>query len=98
MVKISIFGKQGCGRCDTTKSKLTHFLSQWQLEHVVQLVFHDMDTRDGLAESAFYDVADKVPVTVVEKEGREVARWDGEVPDSQAVRLVLQEGAHAAAN
>jgi thioredoxin-like negative regulator of GroEL len=97
MLKISVFGKQGCGRCDSTKSKLTHFLSQWQLERVVQLVFHDMDTEDGRAEGAFYDVAE-VPMTVVEREGREVARWDGEIPDSHAVRLVLQEGAHAAAN
>ena len=41
------------------------------------------------AEGAFYDV-NKIPLTVVEQEGREVARWDGDVPNSQDLhRLIL---------
>lgn len=97
MVKIAIFGKQGCPKCTTTKSKLQHFISRWKMDHMVQLVFHDLDTVDGRAEGAFYDVND-VPVTIVEKEGRFVARWDGDVPNSQAVRLILQEGANVSAD
>ena len=65
--KIAIFGKQGCPKCDTTKNKLRHFAARWQVDHKLQLVFHDLDTVDGLAEGAFYDVND-VPVIIVEKE------------------------------
>lgn len=97
MVKIAVFGKQGCAKCDTTKSKLNHFLGQWELDHPVQLVFHDLDTLDGRAEGAFYDVLD-IPVTIIEREGLQVARWEGEVPKSQAVRTILEEGTYAAAH
>ena len=97
MVKISVFGKQGCARCDTTKNKLGHFLNQWELDHKVEMVFHDMDTVDGRAEAAFYDV-ESIPVTVIEKSGRSVGRWDGEVPNSKAMRMLLEEEANVPAH
>ena len=96
MVNISVFGKQGCAKCQTTKRKLSHFLSEWELDHEVKLVFHDMETLDGRAEAAFHDAND-IPLTLIEREGRSVARWEGEVPNSQAVRLILEEGAHVSA-
>ena len=96
-MKISVFGKQGCAKCDTTKRKLNHFVGQWELDHSVEVVFHDMDTLDGRAEGAFYDVQD-IPMTLVEHEGNELARWDGAVPQSRAVRQALEEGIHAAAH
>ena len=88
MTRISVFGKQGCAKCDTTKNKLRHFLTQWGLGHTVQVVFHDLDTVDGLAEGAFHDVRD-IPLTIVENDGRPVARWDGSVPKSDLVRTAL---------
>lgn len=88
MLKISIFGKPNCAKCKTTKNKLSHFLSQWELDHRVQLVFQDMETVDGRAEGAFYDV-NNIPTTLIESDGRELARWDGEVPNSQEVRAAL---------
>ena len=97
MVRISIFGKPGCARCDTTKKKLNHFLGKWELEHNVDLIFHDIDTLDGRAEGAFYDVSD-IPLTVIEKEGQQVARWDGEVPNSDLVRAAIEERENAAAH
>ncbi len=86
--KIRLFGKNGCAKCKTTKNKLNHFLSEWKLQEV-EMQFHDLDTVDGLAEGAFYDVGNAIPVVLVEKDGRQAARWDGEVPNSQAVRMVL---------
>ena len=97
MVRISIFGKQGCAKCDTTKRKLSHLLGRWELDKKVDLVFHDMDTLDGRAEGAFHDVLD-VPMTMIETGEGRVARWDGEVPNSGAVRQAIEEGAHAAAH
>jgi hypothetical protein len=90
VTKILIFGKAECAKCKTTKHKLSHLISG-ELDHKVELVFHDQDTLDGRAEGAFYDVDPvKIPLTVVEQEGREVARWDGDVPDSQDIhRLIL---------
>jgi thioredoxin-like negative regulator of GroEL len=90
MVKIYIFGKTDCAKCKTTKNKLKHFLGHWEMARKVELVFHDMETVDGRAEGAFHDV-DQIPATIVETNGRSVARWDGQVPNSKAVRLVLQE-------
>ena len=88
MTRISIFGKTECAKCKTTKHKLSHLVAG-ELDHKVELVFHDMETLDGRAEGAFYDV-NKIPATVVEKEDREVGRWDGDVPNSQDIhRLIL---------
>ncbi len=97
MVKINVFGKQDCPKCHTTRNKLEHFVSRWKMERKVNVVFHDLDTVDGLAEGAFYDV-NEVPLTIVECDGRSIARWDGEVPNSQAVRLVLEEGVNVPAD
>ena len=97
MVRIAIFGRQECVRCKTTKSKLRHFVSRWKLDHAVQLTFHDLDTVEGLAEGAFHDVQD-IPLTIIENGGHQLARWDGEVPNSQALKLVLEEGANVTAH
>ena len=97
MTRIAIFGKQGCAKCATTKNKLNHYLSRWSLNKSVEMVFHDLDTIEGRAEGAFYDV-NQIPVTIVEKEGRSVARWDGAVPNSEKLRTALQDGTHASSH
>ena len=97
MVRISIFGKQGCAKCDTTKRKLSHLLGRWELDKKVALIFHDMDTLEGRAEGAFYDVLN-IPMTMIETGEGRVSRWDGDIPNSDAVRLVIEDGAHAAAH
>jgi len=89
MYRVTVFGKQNCALCRTTKNKLEHFLKRWQLDHEVEMVFCDLETVDGRAEGAFYDV-NQIPVTIVEFDGRPVARWDGQVPNSEDVRSVLE--------
>jgi len=95
MVRITVFGKQDCALCRTTKNKLEHFLKRWELDRKVEMVFHDLETVEGRAEGAFHDV-NRIPVTIVEFRGRPVARWDGRVPNSEAVRSTLEEIEHAA--
>ena len=92
MVQIVVFGKQNCAKCETTKKKLAHFLVKWGVDGKVSMVFQDMDTVDGRAEGAFYDVED-VPATLVFNGRKNVARWDGVVPDSKEVRSFLEAGA-----
>ena len=97
MVTISVFGKENCARCKTTKNKLNHFISSWRLDHEVKIVFHDMETLDGRAEGAFYDV-NQIPATIVQKDGRSIARWDGEVPNSDSVKQSLELEPNAASH
>lgn len=88
-MKIRVFGKQGCPRCESTKRKLSHFLERWGGNGDIELDFVDMDTVEGMAEGAFEDVVD-VPTTVISDNGTSLARWEGEVPPSEAVKNVLQ--------
>jgi hypothetical protein len=84
-MKVKIFGKSGCAKCDTTKNKLKHFIGKWEIDDKVELTFHDMDTVDGMAEGAYNDVM-RIPTTIFEENDNIVARWDGEVPHSDKVK------------
>ena len=84
-MKIKVFGKPGCAKCVSTKNKLKHFIAKWEMTEKVELHFHDMDTVDGMAEGAYNDVL-QIPTTILEKGENVVARWDGEVPNSDRVK------------
>jgi len=89
-MKIDVYGKPGCARCESTKTKLTHFLKKWNAEDKVVLDFVDMETADGLAKGVINDVYDVVPVTIVLGDDQQpLARWDGDVPPSADVARVL---------
>ena len=88
-MQIDIFGKVDCARCETTKRKLTHFLEKWSLTDAVEMTWVDLDTVDGRAEGAFHDVLN-APTVIVRKDGEELHRWDGEVPDSNEMKSLLQ--------
>lgn len=81
-MKIRIFGKKDCAKCETTKNKFSHFLDKNGYRDRAKLEFYDMDTVDGYAEGAFYDVL-KIPTTMIEKENEVIARWEGEVPRTE---------------
>lgn len=83
-MRIKVFGKKNCAKCETTKNKLSHFLKKNNFESTVSLEFYDMDTVDGMAEGAFNDVL-KVPTTVIEKDASAVARWEGDVPKTEEI-------------
>ncbi|HUT33896.1 MAG TPA: thioredoxin family protein [Planctomycetota bacterium] len=80
-MEIRVFGKQNCGKCESTKHKVQHFIEKLGLLEAVSMTFFDMDTVDGMAEGAFCDVFD-VPTTIIKDNGRDLVRWDGVVPDS----------------
>jgi len=97
VAKVAIFGKEGCPKCQSTKRKLQHFLGRWELDHRIEIVFHDLETLDGRAEGAFYDV-EAIPATIIERQGRQLARWDGDVPGSRGLKQALEEGVNASAH
>ncbi len=80
-MEVHVFGKQDCGKCKSTQHKVQHLIRKFGLEGRVRLAFIDMDTVDGMAEGAFHDVH-QIPTTIIRDDGRALARWDGEVPDS----------------
>ena len=89
-MKIKIFGKKECAKCETTKNKLSHFLKKGGYEGRIGLEFQDMDTVEGMAEGAYYDVL-KVPTSIAEKDEEILARWEGEVPRTDDIRAVAEK-------
>ena len=88
-MKIEIFGKQDCARCETTKKKVTHYLQKWNMTDSVELAWIDLDTVDGRAEGAFQDVMN-TPTVILKNDDDELHRWDGVVPDSNEMRSLLE--------
>lgn len=87
---VSLFGKNGCARCMSTRRKIAHLLKTLGLEGSVVLEYHDMETVDGLAEGRFNDV-DSVPTTILRRGERNIARWDGRIPKSGELKLYLTD-------
>lgn len=87
-MKIKIFGKKECAKCQATKNKIAHFIEKWNYNNIT-LDFLDMDTVEGMAEGAYYDIL-KVPTTVFERDDLTIARWEGEIPDSEDVKRHLE--------
>lgn len=87
-MKITVFGKKGCAKCETTKNKIKFFVTKWEMGHKVDVSFHDMDTIEGMAEGAYHDVA-KIPTTILEKNNSIIARWEGEVPHSEKIKELM---------
>lgn len=87
-VEIRIFGKTDCAKCEAVKKKVNFFLEKWGVAGQVPVIFVNLDTVEGRADGAFYDVA-TVPTTVVFDGETEAGRWDGTALESDALRLAL---------
>jgi hypothetical protein len=81
-MKIKVFGKQNCAKCETTKNKINHYLNKNNTLSGMSLEFHDLDTIDGMTEGAYHDVL-KIPTTIIEQNEDILIRWDGEVPKTE---------------
>jgi len=98
MVRVNIFGVEKCGKCLKVKGRVNNLLRREDFDKHVEMVFWDQNTVDGRAEGAWYDVDDVLPVTVIEKGDRNVARWDGDVPKSDEIKLCLETAYSVAAD
>ena len=88
-MKIKVFGKQNCAKCETTKNKINHYLKKNKASADTLLEFHDLDTIDGMAEGAYHDVL-RVPTTIIEKDENILMRWDGEVPKTEDFSIYIK--------
>jgi len=94
MLNVTVFGKETCAKCRSTKKKLRFLLGKWELDHKVAIMFYDLDTVKGMTEGMFHDV-DDVPVTIIRDAGQDLARWDGEIPGTEQLEACLRNGVSA---
>ena len=88
-MKINIFGKDGCQACKQMRDKMKHYVEKWGWQDKVALDYINMSTVDGMAEGAFSDVS-RVPTVIVERDGSQIARYDGGVADSRELKARLE--------
>jgi hypothetical protein len=90
-MEVVVFGKHNCGKCAGTKERVTVLIEKMGLSATVPMRFVNLDTVDGLAEGAFYDVYDAVPVTIIRDEAEDVlSRWEGVMPRSEELKPFLE--------
>jgi len=90
---VSIYGTASCPKCGSTKRKVNHLLEKRSLSAGVDVLFHDMNTPDGMAEAMFVDVQEAdIPTTIVSVDGNSNGRWSAMVPRSADILGALGEG------
>jgi len=88
-MQIEVFGKDDCIKCDEAKSVLNKLLEEKSLKDKVQFRYFDMESIDGMAEGAFNDVL-KIPTILINDQDKNLARWDGNVPQASEISTYLQ--------
>jgi len=82
-MEVLVFGKLQCGKCKGVQDRVTFLIGRMGLGERIPVRFVDVDTVDGRAEGAFYDVYDAVPVTIIRNDGEDLGRWEGEPPKTE---------------
>jgi glutaredoxin len=82
-MKVKFFYKKDCPKCPAAKEALERFFPDLPKE------LHDIDTVEGLAEGAYYQVMSTPSILIVDSEEREVKSWRGEVPTLSEVKDLL---------
>jgi len=80
MKKVFIFGKPTCPVCKDARKKIAYFKKKKQFK--AEIKYFDMETVDGLAEGAFYEISD-IPTVIILEEKNELVRWVKQPPISE---------------
>jgi len=86
MISFFVFGKEGCPICKKVYHKIEYFKNSYLPES--EITYYDMETVDGLAEGAYRDISE-VPTVILEKDGKELARWIKVPPTYKKLREIL---------
>ncbi|MEW6685871.1 MAG: hypothetical protein AB1393_06660 [Candidatus Edwardsbacteria bacterium] len=89
-MQIKIFGKNTCPVCKQTKDKFEYFLKHWGYEGKIPLHYYNLDTVEGLAEGAYYEVSE-IPTIVLEDQEKEITRWTKKPPVSTELKVYLEK-------
>lgn len=87
MATVKVFVKANCARCPQAKQAAAALRDEG-----FTIAEFDVDTAEGLAESAFYSV--QATPTIIVEDGREeiIGDFRGEVPPIQTLRDMLAAG------
>ena len=85
---IEVYGKTVCAKCTSTKRKIENYLARHHAEGI-EVVFKDIEMLDGLTDYSFID-SPPIPVVVFRRNGEEVARTEGEIPETLKIRNALE--------
>lgn len=90
-MELKVFGRPTCQVCKQAIEKINYFLEKWEYNKSISLTYFDMDTVDGLAEGAYYEVFE-IPTTVLLSTGdREMERWIKRPPLSKELKPFLDK-------
>jgi glutaredoxin len=87
---IKVFGRAGCQVCKQAVEKIDYFLGKWDYRKQVPIAYYDMETVDGLAEGAFYEVYE-IPTVVLLKANQEQDRWLKRPPLFRELKPLLDQ-------
>lgn len=82
-MEVIVFGKLQCGKCKGAQDRVTFLIGKMGLVQKIGVRFVDVNTINGRAEGAFFDVYDAVPVTIIRNDGEDLGRWEGEAPRTE---------------
>ena len=81
MCEILVFVKKDCKNCAAAKKRAKELDKEGY-----NVIVHDLDTVDGLAESAFYSVMSTPTILIKGLAEVEKIRWSNEIPTLDEVR------------
>jgi hypothetical protein len=73
-MEVKLFGSKNCPLCSQLQ------ICSLQLKDIVKVEYYDVDTREGLAESAYWEVIKLPTILIISSEGEILNRYEGEVP------------------
>ncbi len=84
MGAVKIFTKRACPKCPAAKEVGNRLKREG-----VRVIDYDLESVEGLAEAAFYEVMATPTIIVEDEEDNEVVAWRGTVPTPQEIEGVL---------
>ncbi len=84
-MKIIIFGKPGCSVCQKVKEKMEYFSEK---ETPIAIDYFDVETVDGLAESAYRGIPE-IPTVILMDDDKEIKRWVQSAPIFSELKELL---------
>ena len=84
MTRLKLFWREDCGRCGPAKAICAKLEGDG-----FAVEYYDVESVDGMAEAAFYQVASTPTAIIVDEDGNEAASWRGDLPDAATVMRQL---------
>lgn len=81
---IKLFWKKDCVKCPAAKKVFTEIQ-----ECGIRCEEFDVDTVNGLAESAFYSVQSTPTIIIIDALCGEIASWRGFAPSADEIKLAI---------